>query len=81
MLAWKIEDALRCNECGTRREEWDDNHNAYDVEADRCIGCEKIAWEQHSWSETPSSAYGVKFRLVKPETRSQVRMPGTDAGK
>ena len=78
MLALKIEEALRCNECGTRRDEYEGNHNAYQVESDRCIGCEKVSWEQHSWAEEPTLAYGVKFRLVRPQDQSPIRMPGSD---
>jgi len=65
ILAWRIEQALACNECGTRLEEWEEDHNAYHVEATRCVGCEKIAWEQQAWSEERTSAFGIKFRLQK----------------
>jgi len=78
ILAWKIEKALVCPDCGTRRDEWEHDHNAYVVESSRCIGCEKVQWEQHSWAEEPSSAYGVKFRLVKPDSLSPIRMPSTN---
>ena len=48
-------------------EEWKHNHDAYFVETSRCIGCEKIQWEQHAWSEDKTSTYGLKFRLKRPE--------------
>jgi len=70
-----MEERLKCNECGTRREEYEDDHNAYHVDTDRCIGCEKIAWEQHAWSEGDSKGYGLKFHLVKANTESPVRVP------
>ena len=74
MLAHKIEEGLRCNECGTRQEEWDENRHSYDVHTRRCVGCEKIAWEQHSWAEDKASAYGLKFSLVKANILPPARL-------
>lgn len=74
IFAWRMENILRCDSCGTRREEWDDDKDAYFVDDSRCIGCEKIAWANHSWSEEPTGAYGVKFRLVKAKDLQPTRI-------
>lgn len=47
------------------RDEFEADHNAYHAETVRCVGCEKIEWEQKSWADNPTSAYGLKFHLVK----------------
>ena len=77
MLAWRLEKLAACSECGTRKDEYTEDPNAYVAEADRCPGCEKIAWERRSWVEDEASTYGLRFRLVRPEDVSAVRMPET----
>lgn len=68
MLAWKIEEALKCPDCGTRSGDWGTDNNAFYVETDRCRGCEKIGWEQRTWAEEGATNYGLRFRLVRSDT-------------
>lgn len=79
MLALTLEQIGTCQECGTRKDEYADDPNAYVAEADRCPGCEKIGWERRAWVEDEASTYGLRFRLVRPEDVPTVRMPGAIA--
>lgn len=39
MVAYKLEDALRCSLCGTAEWEWEENRFAYEPVATRCHAC------------------------------------------
>ncbi|WP_406200046.1 hypothetical protein OH807_18455 [Kitasatospora sp. NBC_01560] len=54
-----------CDGCGTRADEWDEQHGdrfAYVAETYRCPGCELIAMEQDQVPEGPDGR-GVKIGL------------------
>jgi hypothetical protein len=40
VLAWTMEEPLRCQMCGTAEYEWEDNKFAYEPHAHVCRGCE-----------------------------------------
>jgi hypothetical protein len=66
VLAFRLEQALRCPQCGTRREEWVDDKHAYVADVWRCIGCETVEYERKAWYEDDSaSAAGLKFDLIR----------------
>lgn len=72
VVAWKVEENLRCDVCGTRREEWKEDRHAYLPDVWRCHGCEILESEQDAVSKDMhehkgSSQFGFKFGLRKPD--------------
>lgn len=39
-IAWQLRKMATCPRCGTRHEEWEEDHNAYVGEERQCRGCE-----------------------------------------
>lgn len=74
MVAWKLEKVDTCPRCGVRYEEWDEDPNAYEASSRRCVGCEKIEWEQSSWAEEKNSK-GIQVSLVRPEDLQAPKIP------
>lgn len=64
-LAWNREQALKCSGCGTRRDEWTDQPDAYISVHEICPGCQRIAEEQQN---VPEETKGAKVGLVPKET-------------
>lgn len=62
-LAWQRERAKVCR-CGTRREEWVADPDAYLGDLDHCEGCDRLEREQDN---IPEGAKGVHTRLLPRE--------------
>jgi len=73
VLAHLLEENLKCPQCGTRREEWNEDRQAYVADVWRCYGCETIEWEQKGWSDDgDASVAGLKFGLVPRDQASRL---------
>lgn len=46
VLAFRYDQAMRCGTCHTRRDEWDEDKDAYIADVEICPGCERIE-EEH----------------------------------
>lgn len=64
-LAYMAEKRSVCEHCGTRKEVWDADPNAYVGWQDRCKGCEVIEQEKDNIDQAHSK--GVKVMLVPRE--------------
>jgi hypothetical protein len=63
-LAYQRDLRGRCNGCGTRKEDWADDPDAYVGWHDTCPGCERLEQERKNVAE---GAQGVHFRLLPRE--------------
>lgn len=64
-LAWMRERGATCGNCGTRKDEWEQNRFAYVSETYRCPGCELIEQERRNIPEGQTD--GVQIYLVPRE--------------
>lgn len=80
MLAWRIEKAMSCPDCGTREDEWKENPLAYTAESFVCAGCETLEWEVHDINMESTRPKGIKYRLVSfdPNKPPKLRPVNTD---
>ena len=53
LTAWLLEDAARCNSCGTAPWEWEENRFAYSADAKHCQGCMHLEVAREDQTETP----------------------------
>lgn len=60
-LAWKREQALTCSGCGTRKDEWEEDRDAYISVHEVCPGCQRIAEENEN---VPDQIRGAKVGLL-----------------
>lgn len=75
-LAWKVEQALMCSDCGTRLEEWDEDkggsRDAYLPSLYDCPGCkaagDALEAESKERSNYKRSSNGLKVRLLDKVT-------------
>lgn len=64
-LAWVREQSLKCSGCGTRKDEWAEDRDAYISVHEVCPGCQRIAEENQN---IPDSLKGAKVGLLPKET-------------
>lgn len=60
--------ATVCNGCGTRKEEWERNPDAYVGDFHTCEGCARLEEERDN---VPEGTKGVHYRLVDPDTAQE----------
>lgn len=65
-MAWRLEEADRCQLCGTASWEWDENPHAYQPQEVWCKGC----YLKDITTETKDNLPGTSIRMV-PEAMSQ----------
>jgi hypothetical protein len=61
-ITWHVRQAEACPSCGTRPEEWEDNHNAYVAKEYRCRGCEITQQAQASLTEEHGRGVHIVLR-------------------
>ena len=60
-LAFVRDSATRCGGCGTRKDDWEDDPDAFVGWHETCPGCERLEQEKNNVAE---GKMGVRFRLL-----------------
>lgn len=80
---WTLEQATKCPRCGTRPEEWVEDHNAYFAETIHCLGCEKLQIESEMSRESEEKGtrqvLKSKQQLAKEEEMRALEKLAQDA--
>lgn len=70
-LAWHVEQAQRCQMCGTAKWEWEEDRHAYHVVEEICPGC-----EMKEYANDPDDKHPGKFATLKPKNKPMTRPEG-----
>ena len=83
VLAWKIEKALQCPDCGTYYEEWDPKQgghvHAYFPRERFCLGCkakqDKYSAIRENAGDRSDITNGLQMTLVRNENLPNIKSP------
>jgi len=82
VMAWSIEQALICPDCGTYYEEWDPTKgghiHAYWPKPIRCLGCKAKSDSYSAVRENDksnSATHGIQMTLIKNPQAPSIRSP------
>lgn len=68
-LAFERDKRSRCNGCGTRKEDWVEDEDAFISWHEKCPGCERLEQERDN---VPEGSHGVHFRLLPRDVAIQM---------
>ena len=63
-LAYVRDQGSRCGGCGTRKDDWEDDPDAFVGWHERCPGCERLEQER---ANVEKDAKGIRYRLLPRE--------------
>ncbi len=75
VLAYAMERATRCVQCGTAPWEWDENKFAYTTVEELCMGCYQKSVYQDTQSK-PLPGTNVKLIPTTPQLKAQMLVKG-----